>query len=99
MCAVATQGNPGGNKDYLKEIELGWSNDNITWETSAKVYTSLSTRSAFKFYHEKSVHTTFVLYSFAVLCSPLWLMFVLLKPADGDSNVTSIDQFVFLAWQ
>ena len=63
MCAVATQGNPGGNKDYLKEIELGWSNDNITWETSAKVYTSLSTRSAFKFYHEKSVHTTFVLYS------------------------------------
>lgn len=44
MCAVATQGNPGGNKDYLKEIELGWSNDNITWETSAKVYTSLSTR-------------------------------------------------------
>ena len=99
MCAVATQGNPGGNKDYLKEIELGWSNDNITWETSAKVYTSLSTRSAFKFYHEKSVHTTFVLYSFAVLCSPLRLMFVLLKPADGDSNVTSIDQFVFLAWQ
>lgn len=83
MCAVATQGNPGGNKDYLKEIELGWSNDNITWETSAKVYTSLSTRSAFKFYHEKSVHTTFVSF----------------KQADGDSNATSNDQFVFLAWQ
>lgn len=83
MCAVATQGNPGGNKDYLKEIELGWSNDNITWETSAKVYTSLSTRSAFKFYHEKSVHTIFVLF----------------KPADGSSNATSNDQFKFLAWQ
>ena len=83
MCAVATQGNPGGNKDYLKEIKLGWSNDNITLETTAKVYTSLSTRSAFKIYHEKSVHTTSVSF----------------KPADGDSNVTSNDQFVFLAWQ
>lgn len=37
MCGVATQGNPGGNKDYLKEYKLEWSNDGITWETSAEV--------------------------------------------------------------
>lgn len=43
VCAVATQGNPGGNKDYLKEIELGWSNDNITWETSAKAISTGNT--------------------------------------------------------
>ena len=37
VCGVATQGNPGGNKDYLKEYKLEWSNDEITWETSTEV--------------------------------------------------------------
>ena len=37
VCGLATQGNPGGNKDYLKEYKLKWSNDGITWETSAEV--------------------------------------------------------------
>ena len=37
MCGVATQGNPTVNKDYLKEYKLQWSNDEVTWETSAEV--------------------------------------------------------------
>jgi len=36
VCGVATQGNPRGNKDYLKEYKLKWSNDNTTWESSAE---------------------------------------------------------------
>ncbi|CAH3187471.1 unnamed protein product [Porites evermanni] len=37
VCAVATQGFPGGNKHYVKEYELGWSNDQIDWDKSAEV--------------------------------------------------------------
>lgn len=38
VCAVATQGNPFGNKDYLKMYNLRWSKDNVNWETSAEVW-------------------------------------------------------------
>ena len=37
VSAVATQGNPAGNKYYLKEYKLGWSNDQITWEKGVEV--------------------------------------------------------------
>ncbi|KAM7441313.1 hypothetical protein ABFA07_009604 [Porites harrisoni] len=37
VSAVATQGNPAGNKYYLKEYKLGWSNDQTTWEKSVEV--------------------------------------------------------------
>ncbi|KAL9976335.1 hypothetical protein ACROYT_G013625 [Oculina patagonica] len=37
ICAVATQGNPGGNYDYLKEYKVSWSKDGVTWDMSAQV--------------------------------------------------------------
>ncbi|XP_068670765.1 lactadherin-like [Montipora foliosa] len=37
VCGVATQGNPTGNKDYLTEYKLGWSRDNVFWDTSVEV--------------------------------------------------------------
>ncbi|XP_022804957.1 lactadherin-like isoform X3 [Stylophora pistillata] len=37
ICAVATQGNNGGNYDYLKEYILRWSHDGVNWEESPEV--------------------------------------------------------------
>ncbi|XP_078365706.1 EGF-like repeat and discoidin I-like domain-containing protein 3 isoform X2 [Oculina patagonica] len=37
ICAVATQGHPGGNYDYLKEYKVSWSKDGVTWEESPEV--------------------------------------------------------------
>ena len=37
VCAVATQGFPGGNKHYVKEYKLGWSKEQIDWDKSAEV--------------------------------------------------------------
>lgn len=31
VCAVATQGNPGGNRDYVKRYKLQCSSDGVTW--------------------------------------------------------------------
>ncbi|KAL9976334.1 hypothetical protein ACROYT_G013624, partial [Oculina patagonica] len=37
VCAVATQGHPGGRYDYLKEYKVSWSKDGVTWDMSAQV--------------------------------------------------------------
>lgn len=44
VCAFATQGNLGENKEYLKEYKLEWSRYNANWETSAKVWGMTFTR-------------------------------------------------------
>ncbi|KAJ7381895.1 hypothetical protein OS493_038426, partial [Desmophyllum pertusum] len=37
ICAVATQGNPSGRYDHLKEYKVRWSKDNVTCEESPEV--------------------------------------------------------------